>query len=123
MKVAAHFHQEEFDCPCAECAGTHAAISPRLIESLEELRAQLDSRLVITSGYRCPAHNARVGGAPPSKHLLGIAVDVLPPRGFSPDTLAATAKKIPLFANGGIGVYKKHVHLDVRHGGPVFWRG
>lgn len=34
--------------------------------------------LHVSSGYRCPALNARVGGHPDSRHMLGIAADVVP---------------------------------------------
>lgn len=37
-------------------------------------------KLQITSGYRSPAHNAAVGGAPNSYHVQGLAFDFLPKR-------------------------------------------
>lgn len=44
----------------------------RLVAMLERLRAALGGRPVaISSGYRCPAHNWAVGGAPESQCLLG----------------------------------------------------
>jgi len=35
---------------------------------------------IITSWYRSPAQNRRVGGQPDSQHLVGLALDVLPGR-------------------------------------------
>lgn len=42
---------------------------------LELVRAALGKPIVITSGYRCPALNARVGGVSTSAHTRGLAVD------------------------------------------------
>jgi hypothetical protein len=48
-------------------------------ERLEEVRALLKSPITITSGYRCPALNASVGGSVGSQHVLGLAVDFVAP--------------------------------------------
>lgn len=37
--------------------------------------------VAVTSGYRSPDHNARIGGAPNSKHCQALAVDLLDPQG------------------------------------------
>ncbi len=34
--------------------------------------------LHVNSGFRCPALNGVVGGAPKSRHMLGLAADVVP---------------------------------------------
>jgi hypothetical protein len=36
--------------------------------------------------------------------------------------LAVIAEEIPLFREGGIGVYASWVHLDVRQSGKARWR-
>lgn len=43
---------------------------------LEPLRAAVGHPIVITSGYRCPALNAAVGGVAGSQHMLGEAADI-----------------------------------------------
>jgi zinc D-Ala-D-Ala carboxypeptidase len=55
---------------------------PDLLPNLQLLAQGLDAvvdllghRLEISSGYRCPALNERVGGAPASQHVLGLAAD------------------------------------------------
>jgi hypothetical protein len=48
---------------------------------LEQVRAVLDAPIRVTSGYRAPAVNAIVGGAPGSAHTLGWAADFNSPFG------------------------------------------
>jgi hypothetical protein len=43
---------------------------------LEPARQALSLPLQVTSGYRCPAVNRRIGGAPSSQHLRGQAADL-----------------------------------------------
>ena len=42
---------------------------------LELVRKALGKPIIITSGYRCPLLNARVGGVSTSAHTKGLAVD------------------------------------------------
>ena len=58
----------------------HIANLRRLATSLEQVRRLLGHRLVISSGFRAPALNAAVGGAPSSRHALGLAADFTCPR-------------------------------------------
>ncbi len=41
---------------------------------LEPLRTRFGA-IIITSGYRCPELNARIGGSKTSAHMLGLAAD------------------------------------------------
>lgn len=47
----------------------------RLARGLDAVRLLLGHRLVISSGYRCAALNAAVGGTPGSQHTQGLAAD------------------------------------------------
>lgn len=47
---------------------------------LQPFRDHLNVPVVITSGYRCPALNAKVGGVAHSQHLTGEAADIRLPR-------------------------------------------
>ena len=48
----------------------------RIAHTLEEVRARLDGKaMTITSWYRDPVTNRRIGGASQSRHLSGDAVD------------------------------------------------
>ena len=105
-------------------ARTAAAIRLRSIPTWSTpcTRDRIGKPLSITSGFRCNRHNKAVGGAEQSFHTLGMAADVSCPAGVSPEELAVIAEEIPLFREGGIGVYASWVHLDVRQSGKARWR-
>ena len=43
---------------------------------LDPLRERWGSPIIVTSGYRCPLLNRKVGGVPTSYHLKGQAADI-----------------------------------------------
>lgn len=49
---------------------------------LDPLREAWGGPIIITSGYRCEALNARVGGVKNSYHTRGMAADIRPQNGF-----------------------------------------
>jgi zinc D-Ala-D-Ala carboxypeptidase len=81
------------------------------LNRLEALRSTLgNKKIVVTSGYRCPIHNKKVGGVKGSQHLYGKAVDIKVV-GVSVDEVARAARK------EGFSFVKKYsswVHIDVR---------
>lgn len=107
-RYSPHFTKKELAC---KCCGQPGAIAQELIEALETLRDMAGCPLVITSGYRCPAHNCAVGGAKDSQHVKGTAADVKS-TGKTPLELFALAAQIP--AIKGLGLYASWVHIDVR---------
>jgi|SRR5205085_7347191 len=103
-----HFRRREF--ACKHCGV--ALVRPRLLELLERLRRAAGTPLVIRSGYRCPVHNADVGGAPDSQHMYAAAADLVPG--------AVTMSEAVEAGFTGIGVRGGHVvHVDVRDGPRV----
>lgn len=70
--LTAHFSRREFACPCCGQAG----IRGRLLVTLETIREAVGSAVHIESGFRCPRHNAEVGGKPNSGHVSGEAADI-----------------------------------------------
>lgn len=68
-----HFTEKEFRCSCG-CK--KAYMDQEFVEKLDELREKLNHPIYINSGYRCPEHNAKVGGVPNSEHTRGLAADI-----------------------------------------------
>jgi len=115
--------RDELLCQCPRHRG--AAVrddpDPVLVASLQALRYDLGRRIVVTSGVRCPAHNAEVGGAPGSMHVQAKAADIIV-AGMESEELANRAERIEAFKMGGIGLYDGgRIHADVRPDGPARW--
>lgn len=54
-------------------------ITRRVALEVNHLQFVYGDQVVVTSGYRSPARNRRVGGSPTSWHLKGRAVDLVGP--------------------------------------------
>lgn len=128
MKLTKNFSLSEFACkdkaktPVPE---KYMANVQELADNLQVLRDHLKVPVSITgSGYRTPAHNKSVGGAPKSLHLTAQAADINA-AGYTPTQLAAEIEKLiaaKKMKQGGIGIYKGFVHYDVR-GTKARWNG
>ncbi|MEL7354059.1 MAG: D-Ala-D-Ala carboxypeptidase family metallohydrolase [Cyanobacteria bacterium J06560_5] len=91
----------------------------RTCRYLDSVRTYLGDRPIrITSGYRDPVSNRRVGGARNSRHMYGDAVD------FSVDGLSCVEvfKRLKTYhPQGGLAVGNGFVHLDLRPGPAARW--
>lgn len=122
VKVSAHFNSTEFDCHGSNCC-SQTVVNEKLIEYLENIREHFNAPISITSPYRCPTHNSRIGGAAGSRHSRGDAADIVV-KGISPRTVAQYAESIGIL---GIGLYETandgyFVHIDTRDY-RSFWYG
>ena len=73
-----YFVIDEFACKCG-CGlgkGKDDALPAAIVMALDRIREGIKTPLIVNSGFRCPAHNARSGGAKNSRHLNGRAADV-----------------------------------------------
>jgi uncharacterized protein YcbK (DUF882 family) len=115
--LSPHFSTSEFVCRCG-CG--RVFIEPELIQTLEAIREYAGFPVVITSGFRCPDHNAAAGGTPQSAHLTGEAADI------SISSSHRRFKFIEAAIMAGvsrIGVGRNILHIDVSKRLPqeVIW--
>lgn len=95
---------------------TSQAIRNNIIEmcnELDKVRVAYGSAIIITSGYRDPATNSRVGGVSNSMHLTGLAVDIKPAQG----NIYTFQKWIDerWYGRLGYGAKRGFVHLDMKN--------
>jgi len=89
----------------------------KLTRNLEVIREHFGNvPIKINSGWRSPAHNAKIGGVKNSQHVKGKAADIVI-KGFTPRQIAAELEKLiaaKKISQGGIGVYPNFLHYDIR---------
>ena len=86
-------------------------INTQAMDKLQSLRNRLGKPLIVNSGYRSPAHNRAVGGAPASKHMLGTAFDISMSN-HDPVVFEAAARAVGFL---GFGYYPRSgfMHIDL----------
>jgi hypothetical protein len=70
-----YFAWSEFDSPDAPGSGMEQ-MDEAFIHKLDAIRECAGFPFIVTSGYRTPEHNAKVGGVANSSHVKGLAVDI-----------------------------------------------
>lgn len=105
-----HFSDSEFACECG-CGLNLCKDGIKMIA--DNIREHFNTPVIITSGTRCPAQNARDGGIPNSWHLYGNAIDIVA-SGVSGQSLLNYCQKI---VNSGRANYTylivgNAVHID-----------
>lgn len=86
---------------------------PYMLTLAKYLEAKF-TNIIITSGYRSPEYNKKIGGVSDSQHCLGKAIDVFV-QNVSPIKVAAfVMDTLPNVKGFGIDVYKNYCHLDIR---------
>lgn len=118
MQLTKNFTRQEFDCkdgtPVPQMYMPNVF---RLAQNLQVLRDHIGEPVFVSgSGYRTPAHNKKVGGAPASQHLTAKGADITA-QSYTPKQLAAEIEKLIAqgkMEQGGIGVYNGFVHYDTR---------
>jgi uncharacterized protein YcbK (DUF882 family) len=116
-QLTKHFKSEEFACKCG-CGFDN--ISLELVAVLENIRDTYMYPVKINSGCRCCDHNKAVGGEEKSKHMQGIAADIVV-EGYSPAKIYQYLDQ-KYKGKYGIGEYPGWVHIDVRRGSAARWR-
>ena len=100
------------------CKGTgELVVDDQALDKLQALRTRLGKPLVLTSAYRSPAHNKRVGGAKNSRHMQGDAFDVRM-ENHDPHEFEAAARAVGFT---GFGYYPKSGFMHVDTGPARSW--
>ena len=90
-------------------------MQPEFLALLDECRHRANIAFKITSSYRDPEHNRRVGGAPNSMHLQGRAVDIACNNPAARWIIIKAAIELGL----SVGIMEQALHLDNRDSKPV----
>lgn len=124
VQLSEHFNIQELRCKCGRVHDT--VINPELIAKLEQLYSALDcSKIIVTSGYRCPTHDKTVGGNGSGQHTKGNAADIkcYDKNGsiISTKLVACNAQDLGFTGIGNIDGTYTAIHVDVRTGSK--WYG
>jgi len=88
------------------------------LQSLDKLREYIGCPVKITSSYRDPEYNKRIGGSPKSMHMTGKAVDLI-----LLDDTKENRRRLMKFCYDydlTIGVAKNFFHIDSRDEPTIF---
>jgi uncharacterized protein YcbK (DUF882 family) len=116
-KLTNNFTLEEFNSKCGRDIPNN--VLPNILQlakNLQVLRDSIGKSISITSGYRSPQHNKKIGGAKDSQHVKGMAADIKV-SGMTPKEVALVIEGLieqGKMKQGGIGIYPSWVHYDVR---------
>lgn len=107
-------HLSAYEFRCRD--GSEHPMDCKLLAMLEAVRCHFDAPITITSGYRSPEYNGRVGGVSSSYHLKGMAADF---RVVGHDIAVVHAWLDRVFPISGLGKYTRAggwgwIHLDCR---------
>ena len=108
-----HFNREEFRCKCGGkyCNGFPAEPQEKLIRVADRVREYFGNTMIVSSGLRCPTHNANSKGVATSRHLSGKAMDFCVV-GFSADTVLPYVKAQKEIAYA-YAIDSMFVHMDI----------
>ena len=116
------FSAAEFVC----ADGSEHFIDCALLAMLQAIRSHFAKPVTITSGYRSPEYNRRVGGATNSYHVQGMAADFAI---YGVPIRNVHAWCNHAFPNSGLGLYVRSsangwgwIHIDSR-GHSARWTG
>lgn len=120
LNIGSHFKRGEFACKCG-CGFDTVDIN--LVQVLDFLRSTVHAPIIINSGCRCSAYNARIGGSKNSQHTFGRAADISC-RDVFWETLKIKVDEL-MDGWGGVGYYQSQnfIHIDTRSVGMARWNG
>lgn len=111
------FPSHELACLCCGQLRIDDAVI-RSIDVLNHARQDAARPFYINSAYRCPIHNAHIGGAPLSQHKI-IAFDISL-RNHDRFQLLGYLRQAGM---GSFGLYRTFIHTDIRPGRTWYGKG
>ena len=91
--------------------GGTGQIDSRVVQALDQVSTFLGRKIAITSGHRTAKYNDGIpGAAKDSRHIHGDALDIAV---TNPKEQREVIKFLSSIGVKGIGVYKKHMHIDL----------
>ena len=116
MAYSIHFSNQELACRhCGinRCTPEFVAVLEKFRAGVGSARGGKDTPVAVNDAYRCPVHNAEVGGVPKSEHLQGIAADVHV-EGMTAVELYWVALRTPDIKGIGRADVQNYLHIDTR---------
>jgi len=116
MMLSKNFHLCELICKCG-CESHSLTKLKELATNLQHIRDLYDSPIWVNSAYRCPKHNAAVGGVVHSTHTRHLASDL---RAVNQKHQVAITSAIheliadEIIPDGGLCMYDSFIHVDFR---------
>lgn len=105
-----YFELDDFTCKCG-CGQNH--IEPYFVEVLDKYRELVDRPFIISSGYRCPEHDATYGGK--GNHPSGLAADIVTPDSSFRYNLLYYARDLDIKR---VGIAHNYTHVDIWGSAP-----
>ncbi|EAR14661.1 D-Ala-D-Ala carboxypeptidase family metallohydrolase [Robiginitalea biformata] len=102
-----YFSTFEFDSP--DSPGSGMKMDLGFLKMLDKAREVADIPFVITSGYRTPQYNDRVGGVDGSAHTRGFAADIACRDSVSRYNII---KSLQVAGFTRIGIASTFIHVD-----------
>ena len=122
-RLSTHFKAGEFSCKCCGKIKVDSA----LVNLLELIYSALDcSKIVVSSGYRCPEHDKAVGGSGSGRHTLGMAADICcygqDGNPIESKYVACAAEDLGVYGIGlNCGGNRHYTHIDSRTASDKWW--
>lgn len=117
VQLSKNLRSSEIMCQGVRCCN-ESIISKRVVDAFQRVRDIYGGPITIGdsggSGYRCPIHNAEVGGASGSLHMTGNALDL-----HASDTSRLLKAVEQVVTDGEIGIYSWGIHMGVWSRGYV----
>ena len=116
-QLSEHFNVQEFRCKCSQ--NHDILVAEELVDKLEKLYSKLNcSKIIVTSGMRCPSYDISIGGNGGGQHPLGKAADVIcynqAGERISSKLVCCTAQDLGFGGIANIDTSYTATHLDVR---------